>query len=88
MASQRRGGDVNCFLTTDARDASASVRPSKVRTMLASRACRSAIMIGDALNKAQMQRVLARMSELHAPWNCIHGRPTMRHLVDLSKQPR
>lgn len=33
------------------------VRPSRVRAMLASRACRSSIMIGDALSKREMQKV-------------------------------
>jgi DNA mismatch repair protein PMS2 len=34
-----------------------SVRPSRVRGMLASRACRSSIMIGDALSQKQMEQV-------------------------------
>lgn len=33
------------------------VRPSKVRAMLAMRACRSSIMIGRALDKPQMRQV-------------------------------
>lgn len=33
------------------------IRPSKVRKMFASRACRKSIMIGDSLNMSQMQRV-------------------------------
>jgi DNA mismatch repair protein PMS2 len=87
------------------------VRPSRVRAMLAMRACRCSIMIGRALDTqqartccacmcarlcarahltatavpvpAQMERVLLHLSELKAPWNCPHGRPTMRHLADL-----
>ncbi|CAM6050570.1 unnamed protein product [Sphagnum compactum] len=61
-----------------------SARPSRVRGMLASRACRSSIMIGDALSQKQMEQVLCHLAELDAPWNCPHGRPTMRHLADLS----
>ena len=34
-----------------------TVRPSRVRGMLASRACRSSIMIGDALCKKEMEKV-------------------------------
>jgi DNA mismatch repair protein PMS2 len=93
------------------------IRPSRVRAMLASRACRSSIMIGHALSKKQMQKVnksryfntslfgficparqeeltifckkklwkvLSHLAELESPWNCPHGRPTMRHLMDLS----
>ncbi|PHH84295.1 hypothetical protein CDD83_2183 [Cordyceps sp. RAO-2017] len=58
-------------------------RPSKIRTMLAMRACRSSIMIGKALNSGQMQMVVRQMAELDKPWNCPHGRPTMRHLFPL-----
>lgn len=55
----------------------------KVRTMLASRACRSAIMIGSALKRDVSRRVISSLAGLAAPWSCPHGRPTMRHLVDL-----
>jgi hypothetical protein len=37
-----------------------AVRPSRVRSMLASRACRSLIMIGDPLDKQQMVKVRTR----------------------------
>ena len=58
----------------------------RVRAMLASRACRSSIMIGKALDKAAMTRILQHLSELESPWNCPHGRPTMRHLAVLPTQ--
>ncbi|KAI9672516.1 MAG: hypothetical protein M1817_003282 [Caeruleum heppii] len=58
-------------------------RPSKTRRLLASRACRSSIMIGRVLTPAQMARVTAHMGALEKPWNCPHGRPTMRHLLGL-----
>ncbi|KAH0538057.1 hypothetical protein FGG08_005319 [Glutinoglossum americanum] len=57
------------------------LRPSKVRRMFASRACRSSIMIGRTLTLKQMQTVVKHMGELEKPWNCPHGRPTMRHLM-------
>nr|QDO16443.1 PMS1-like protein [Crypthecodinium cohnii] len=57
-------------------------RPSKVWQLLACKACRGAIMIGKALRPAEMQRVLRNLSKLEQPWNCPHGRPTLRHLVD------
>lgn len=59
-------------------------RPSKVRRMFAMRACRSSIMVGRTLNNKQMQRVIRHMGEIDKPWNCPHGRPTMRHLYGLS----
>lgn len=55
----------------------------KIMAMHASRACRSAIMIGTALNLQEMKRVVTQMSSVEQPWNCPHGRPTMRHLIDL-----
>ncbi|CAK7271230.1 ATP-binding mismatch repair protein [Sporothrix epigloea] len=58
-------------------------RPAKVRKMFAMRACRSSIMIGKALSRRQMASVLAHMGEMDKPWNCPHGRPTMRHLCSL-----
>ena len=58
-------------------------RPSKVRKMFAMRACRSSIMIGKALNMPQMHSVVRHMGGLDKPWNCLHGRPTMRHLCRL-----
>ncbi|TAQ91002.1 hypothetical protein B7494_g595 [Chlorociboria aeruginascens] len=58
-------------------------RPSKVRKMFAMRACRSSIMIGKTLTNKQMGRVVRNMGELDKPWNCPHGRPTMRHLCGL-----
>ncbi|KXJ75099.1 hypothetical protein RP20_CCG012315 [Aedes albopictus] len=67
------------------QDAPNSVcRPSRVRAMFASRACRKSVMIGKALSKAEMRRLVTHMGEIEQPWNCPHGRPTMRHLVNLS----
>jgi DNA mismatch repair protein PMS2 len=58
-------------------------RPSKVRKMFAMRACRSSIMIGRTLTHKQMGKVVKHMGEIDKPWNCPHGRPTMRHLFKL-----
>merc|ERR1712217_434015 len=57
-------------------------RPKKVWQLLASRACRGAIMIGKALRTSEMEKILSNLGSLQQPWNCPHGRPTMRHLVD------
>jgi DNA mismatch repair protein PMS2 len=51
--------------------------------MLASRACRKSVMIGDPLTKVQMQKLLKHMGEIDHPWNCPHGRPTIRFLQNL-----
>ncbi|KZC07572.1 PREDICTED: mismatch repair endonuclease PMS2 [Dufourea novaeangliae] len=58
-------------------------RPSRVRQMLASRACRSAVMIGTALNNNEMQKLVLQMAQMENPWSCPHGRPTIRHLLSL-----
>ena len=72
-------------MLTDANDGcTQSLRPSRVRAMFASRACRTSVMIGTALTKADMRKLILHMSELEQPWNCPHGRPTMRHLIDLN----
>ncbi|CAH0584148.1 unnamed protein product [Chrysodeixis includens] len=59
-------------------------RPSRVRAMFASRACRKSVMIGTALSKADMKKLVDHMAEIDKPWNCPHGRPTIRHLVNLA----
>lgn len=59
------------------------LRPSRIRDMLASRACRSAVMIGKSLNPVEMQKIVTQMSTMKNPWNCPHGRPTIRHLFSL-----
>jgi DNA mismatch repair protein PMS2 len=58
-------------------------RPAKVRKMFAMRACRSSVMIGKALTQSQMYGLVKHMGEMDKPWNCPHGRPTMRHLCRL-----
>ena len=58
-------------------------RPTKIRKLLAMRACRSSIMIGKVMTRHMMQRLVARMGEIDKPWNCPHGRPTMRHVCGL-----
>lgn len=59
------------------------VKCSKIRTILALRSCRSSIMIGQPLSTATMKKVVNNLSHLDKPWNCPHGRPTMRHLTEL-----
>lgn len=59
------------------------IRCSKVRSMFAMRACRMSIMIGRPLNDLVMKRIVHNLSSLEKPWNCPHGRPTIRHLMEL-----
>ncbi|CAO3630305.1 unnamed protein product [Cunninghamella blakesleeana] len=59
------------------------VRCSRIRGMFASRACRKSVMIGDSLNKSRMIKIIRNMGTIDQPWNCPHGRPTMRHLMTI-----
>lgn len=53
---------------------------SRVGKTLASKACRSAIMIGAPLSFPQMSTIVKNLAELERPWICAHGRPTIRLL--------
>jgi len=60
-----------------------NLRIPKLRAMFASRACRSSVMIGTALQRVKMRKLVRNMGTMSHPWNCPHGRPTMRHLFHL-----
>ena len=60
-------------------------RLPKAIAMFASRACRGSIMIGKALSNKEMDSIVWRLSAIDHPWNCPHGRPTLRHAADLNK---
>lgn len=61
-------------------------RPSKVQQMLASRACRSAVMVGKPLDFSEMHQIVTQMSKVKNPWNCPHGRPTLRYLGTMMRK--
>lgn len=50
-----------------------SCRPSRVRAMFASRACRSSVMVGTSLSKTDMRRLVDQMGTIDHPW--------VRHLI-------
>ena len=58
-------------------------RLPKAIAMFANRACRGSIMIGTALNQTEMETIVQRLKDVDQPWNCPHGRPTIRHIADL-----
>lgn len=76
--------DEMIFMLQEDSSHSKMCRPSRIRSMFASRACRKSVMIGKSLSKADMRRLVSHMGEIDQPWNCPHGRPTMRHLVNLN----
>lgn len=42
------------------------------------------VMIGTALSTSEMKQLVTRMGEMEHPWNCPHGRPTLRHVANLA----
>jgi len=70
------------MLSEVGEDSSENFRPSRVRAMFASRACRTSVMVGTSLSKHDMVKLVRHMGEIEQPWNCPHGRPTIRHLVN------
>lgn len=60
------------FMLQDA-PANTMCRPSRVRAMFASRACRKSVMVGSALSRRDMQRIVRHMGEIEHPWvSLIH----------------
>ncbi|SBS81735.1 DNA mismatch repair protein PMS1, putative [Plasmodium malariae] len=57
-------------------------RPQKVWRILASKACRNAIMVGKTLNITEMIKIKKKLSVLKNPWNCPHGRPTIKYVIN------
>ncbi|CAH9079164.1 unnamed protein product [Cuscuta europaea] len=88
LADDDRQGGCNNIQRSYKTDTCDSVCPPRVRAMLASRACRSSVMIGDPLGRNEMYKILEHLAQLKSPWNCPHGRPTMRHLIDLATLSR
>lgn len=70
------------LLKNDPVERSSRIMLPKIMSMFASRACRTAVMIGTALTTQEMRHIVGQMVDVEQPWNCPHGRPTMRHLVD------
>ena len=42
-------------------------------------------MIGTALDLPKCKKIVKQLGTLQQPWNCPHGRPTIRHLIDLDE---
>lgn len=67
------------------QDSTDSVCPPRVRAMLASRACRSSIMIGDALGRNEMQKVVKHILLLASPLALIKHIPTFTKTIWFSE---
>jgi DNA mismatch repair protein PMS2 len=53
----------------------------RMKGIFASKACRTAVMIGDPLSYLDMKKIVSNMENVRQPWNCPHGRPTLRFLL-------
>ncbi|KAJ3412800.1 Mismatch repair endonuclease pms2 [Chytridiales sp. JEL 0842] len=60
--------DLEDLLHKIAEGAGEKVCCSRILTMLASKACRKSVMIGDPLDMSQMRSIVGHMSELNQPW--------------------
>lgn len=63
---------------------STKIKVSKVRETIASKACRAAWMIGDSLTMSQMRIIVDNLGLIDHPWNCPHGRPSIRWIRRLN----
>lgn len=50
-----------------------NIRPSRVRGMFASRACRKSVMVGKALSMSEMRKLIDHMGEIDQPWVCFRS---------------
>ena len=60
-------------------------QPPRLAALLASKACRSAIMFGDALSSEQSAALVGRLGQTRRFDICAHGRPTLAPLLDLGR---
>ena len=44
-------------------------------------------MIGKPLARPAMERIVRNLATMDHPWNCPHGRPTMRHVGRVDAVP-
>lgn len=61
------------------------VKPECVKRILASQACRYAIMFGDKLTDQQCQQLISNLSKCDMAFICAHGRPSVIPLLDLEE---
>lgn len=57
--------------------------PPAVLRVLASKACRRAVMFGNVLTLPQSQAILDQLATCDLPFQCAHGRPTIAPLLRL-----
>ncbi|EGT48703.1 hypothetical protein CAEBREN_10667 [Caenorhabditis brenneri] len=86
LSQQLTNSDLEEILSVVSDYPNQMYRPVRIRNIFASKACRKSVMIGKPLNQREMTRIIRHLSKLEQPWNCPHGRPTIRHLASLPNQ--
>ena len=61
------------------------VKPNFVKRVLASHACRYAVMFGDILSDIKCEEIIFELAKCDLSFVCAHGRPTITPLLDISK---
>ena len=61
--------------------------PPSVLRVIASKACRRAVMFGDSLSLPRCQHILTQLATCELPLQCAHGRPTLTPMLDLDALP-
>ena len=61
--------------------------PPAAFRVLASKACRRAVMFGDELSRDECQAILTNLAACDFPFQCAHGRPTVAPAVDMEVLP-
>ena len=64
-----------------------TLAPPAVLRVLASKACRRAVMFGDSLSLPRCQHILTQLATCDLPFQCAHGRPTLAPMLDLDALP-
>lgn len=80
---QSDGLIVQVFLDQLLESDGAGEVPAAVQAALASKACRSAIMFGDALSRDEAQALVDRLKTTAFCFSCAHGRPTAAPLAHI-----
>ncbi|OQR97887.1 DNA mismatch repair enzyme [Achlya hypogyna] len=84
VVAQRQATSGDCVEFLTALVVAERDPPPVVTRLLHSRACRSAIMFGDALSKRECEELLVRLARCRLPFQCAHGRPSLAPLLQIS----
>ena len=75
--------DLLHFLTALGHFTGGEVKPEFVKKILASQACRYAIMFGDLLTHEQCTNLIKSLAKCNFCFICAHGRPSIIPLIDM-----